>query len=77
MLILFLATLGAVMLACPPLHAVGFCRDPDKCGKPEQKCDHAALDEAKRDYDRKKKTALELYGASEKTTDAVTWAASV
>lgn len=77
MLILLLATLGAVMLACSPLHAVGFCRDPDKCGKPEQKCDQAALDKAKQDYDRKEKTALELHDASEKTTDAGTWAASV
>jgi len=52
--------------------SVGFCRDPDKCGKPEQKCDQAALAKAKQDYERKKKTALELYDASEKTADEST-----
>lgn len=76
---MWLGWLAAVplMLTIPQLagsadfceHGCGVCRDPKGCGGPEQKCDQAALQKAKQDYERKKKTALELYEASLKTGD--------
>ena len=51
---------GALVLAIPYLagsadfceHGCGVCRDPKGCGGPEQKCDQAALDKAKADFER-------------------------
>ena len=50
-IILGLIAVGLLTLTYPQtLSAVGFCRDPDKCGRPKQKCDQAALDKAKAEF---------------------------